>query len=195
MKAIVLLSGGVDSTTALFEAQSMGRECAALCFNYGQSNWLNEWTCAERIARERGVDLSQCHIDGHFWRGTSFLTGGSANPLESYVPARNLLLLAHGVAMAEAQAAEEVWFGANADDAGFYPDCRWQFVEAVNVAAARGTKHSVRIVAPHVERTKRQIVARARELGVNIDATTSCASGSMYCGKCRGCVLRDEAMA
>ena len=195
MKSIVLLSGGIDSTTALFEAQSMGRECVALCFNYGQANWLNEWTCAERIARERKVGLSQCHIDGLFWRGTSFLTGGSSNPLESYVPARNLLMLAHGIAMAEAQGAEEVWFGANADDAGFYPDCQQRFVEAVNYAAAKGTKRTVRIVAPHIWRTKREIVAVARKLGVDLDATTSCADNAMHCGKCRGCVLRDEALA
>lgn len=193
MKAIVLLSGGIDSTVALAEAIHNGRECRALTFNYGQANWIHELDAASAVARHYDTPLAQCHIDGHFWRGSSFLTGGSSDPLQSYVPARNLLLLAHGIAAAEAWGAEEVWFGANADDSGYYPDCRAEFVEAVNVVAARGTKASVRIVAPHVERTKVDVVRVGLALGVPLELTTSCADASKHCGKCRGCILADEA--
>jgi 7-cyano-7-deazaguanine synthase len=195
MKSIILLSGGIDSTVCLAEARDMGRECAALVFDYSQANWLNELEAASAVARHYGASIDQVHIDGFFWRGTSFLTGGSADPLVSYVPARNLLLLSHGIACAEARGAEEVWFGANLDDAGFYPDCRFQFVSAVNLVAALGTKSHVRVIAPHLERTKAEVIQRGHNLNAPLALTTSCAERSGRCGVCRGCVARREAYA
>jgi 7-cyano-7-deazaguanine synthase len=115
--------------------------------------------------------------------------------LQSYVPARNLLMLAHGVACAEAKGAGEVWFGPNADDHAFYPDCRPAFVAAMSAVATLGTKQSVEIIAPHVLRSKCEVVARGIELGAPLHLTTSCADHSGRCGVCRGCVARRAAFA
>jgi 7-cyano-7-deazaguanine synthase len=189
-KAIVLLSGGVDSTVALAEALAQGLDGSCLVFNYQQAAWIRELEAASAVANHYGIALSQCHIDGHFWRGASFLTGGSINPMESYVPARNLLLLAHGIAAAEAAGAGQVWFGANADDAEFYPDCRQTFVDALN--AVSGTKRPVRVVAPHLGRTKLGVLRLGVYLNAPLGITMSCASGT-GCGVCRGCRLDAEA--
>jgi 7-cyano-7-deazaguanine synthase len=193
MKSIILLSGGIDSTVCLAEAHAMQRECECMCFNYRQANWIGELNAASAVARHYGAEIDIVQIDGFFWRGTSYLTGGGTDPLVSYVPARNLLLLSHGIACAEARGAEEVWFGANLDDAGFYPDCRAEFIEAMNIVAARGTKKSVRIIAPHLERTKVGVVRMGRHLGAPLDITTSCASCNAPCGVCRGCELAESA--
>jgi len=194
VKAIVLLSGGIDSTVALAEAVTSGRECSALVFNYQQHAWLHELDAAAAIARHYGIDIAQCHIDGHFWRGASYLTGGNSGPAQSYVPARNLLLLSHGIAAAESQGAREVWYGPNADDAPDYPDCTEAFVEAVRDAARTGTVAHVNVVAPHIARTKADVIARGLELGAPLHLTTSCA-GSGRCGVCKACVLRRKAYA
>ena len=195
MKSLILLSGGIDSTVALAEAAALGRTCSCLCFDYQQANWIGEWEAARSVAAFYRAPLAQCHIDGLFWRGTSFLTGCGGDPLQSYVPARNTLLIAHGVACAEAQGAEEVWFGANKDDHAFYPDCRPEFVEAISRVACLGTKSHVRVVAPHVERTKVEVVRRGLAIGAPLDRTTSCADSSGRCGVCRGCQLRRDAFA
>jgi 7-cyano-7-deazaguanine synthase len=193
MKAIILLSGGIDSTVCLAEARAMLRECECLIFNYGQANWIGEINAAGKVARHYGVEIDTVQIDRFFWRGASYLTGGGDDPLASYVPARNLLFLAHGIACAESRGADEVWFGANKDDAGFYPDCRQAFVDCMNGIGTLGTKRPVRIVAPHVERTKIGVIRLGRHLDAPLDFTTSCASEAAPCGKCRGCTAAEEA--
>lgn len=195
MKAVILLSGGIDSTVALAEARGIGRSCECLICQYGQANWQGESWAAKRVAEYYGCALATLQIDGTPWKGKSFLTGGSSNPLESYVPARNVMLLAHAIAYAESWGAEEVWFGPNREDADFYPDCRRQFVAMMSSVAELGTKSKVRITAPHLERTKTEIIQRGIELQAPLWLTTSCADSSGRCGVCRGCMSRRKAFA
>lgn len=193
MNAIVLLSGGIDSLVALDEAIDCERHCTAMSFDYGQKN-RKELECARRIAERYSVELLTCKLDAWFWLGTSFLTGGSTNTLDSYVPSRNLLLISHAIAAAEARGAREVWFGGNRDDHAVYPDTRPEFLAAVNEVAKRGTKSEIHVIAPHASRTKTQVIRRGISLGVPFELTTSCADAG-DCGVCRGCVLTRDAFA
>lgn len=193
MRAIVLLSGGIDSTVALAEAIAAGRECSCLCFSYGQRAWINELESASAIARHYKTQFAQCHIDAFFWKGESFLTGGS-DVAHSVVPARNMLLIAHGVAAAEAQGASEVWIGCNLNDALDYPDCTGDFVRSMSQAASYATS-GVTVAHPHALRSKADVIRRGLELDVPLHMTTSCADGSGRCGVCKACALRRQAYA
>ena len=189
MKAVVLLSGGIDSTVALAAALASGRECSALFLDYCQGSAFNEHAAAVAVANHYSVPIAKCTLDAFFWAHTAFLTGGG-DPNQSYVPARNLLLLAHGIAVAEAQGAGEVWFGANAEDHAEYPDCRPEFVSAMCHVGSTGTKAGVVVVAPHLHRSKIAVVAMGRQLEAPMDLTVSCHAPSGHCGKCPGCKLR-----
>lgn len=193
MRAIVLLSGGIDSTVALAEAIEVGRECSCMFFDYQQRAFINEWTASRAVASYYGRPVASCHIDGLFWAGTSFLTGGT-DCKQSIVPARNLLLLAHGIAAADARGAAEVWIGCNLDDAADYPDCTAPFVDAVSRAASYATSGVV-VRAPHLHRNKAEVIRRGLELCAPLHITTSCADVSGHCGVCKACVLRREAYA
>lgn len=208
--AVVLLSGGLDSTTVLAIATSEGRSPTALSFDYGQRH-SRELDCAREIARAAGIRQIVVPIGLDLIGGSALTDERIKVPLDqhdqggrippTYVPARNLVFLSVAVGCAEAIGAEEVWIGANAIDYSGYPDCRPEFIEAFGEAVRRGTKSGLengtpRIVAPLMSMTKAEIIVRGSEEGVDYSATWSCYSGGeTACGRCDSCILRQKGFA
>jgi 7-cyano-7-deazaguanine synthase len=203
--AVVLLSGGLDSATALAIARAQGFECYALSVDYGQRH-AAELEAARRVARAAGakehrimqVDLARI--------GGSALTDRSIPVPEhptpgipiTYVPARNTIMLALALAWAEVLKARDIFVGVNVIDASGYPDCRPEFIAAFGELAGVATKAGVEgspchIHAPLIKWTKAQIIAEGTRLGVNYAETVSCyqADGQgRACGRCDSCRLR-----
>ncbi len=206
-RAVVLLSGGLDSATCLAMA-CQEYEIYALTFDYG-SKHSREIESAKSMARHFGVKKHNIlKIDFGVIGGSSLIdkevpdktvtnTGdvdGGVPP--SYVPARNMTFLSLGVALAEAIGASRVYIGANAIDYSGYPDCRPEFIAAFQEVVNKGTKtgiegQPVKIVAPLLNMSKSDIVIKGRELGVPFKNTWTCyIGGDKACGKCEACVLR-----
>ncbi len=208
MRAVVLLSGGLDSATVLAMAKRDGRACHALSFLYGQRHEI-ELAAARRVAASMGVEEHIVFpIDLRLFGGSA-LTGDLAVPKDAvgapgipvtYVPARNTIFLAVALGLAEARGAEEIWIGVNAVDFSGYPDCRPEFIDAFQRVIVAGTRSGVergepRIVAPLLTMTKGDIIRRGVALGVDYSLTHSCydpdAEGRA-CGHCDSCVLRSR---
>jgi 7-cyano-7-deazaguanine synthase len=211
MKAVVLLSGGLDSATILAMARSEGRDCIALSFAYGQRHEI-ELIAARRIAQSMKVREHVVYpLDLRVF-GASALTADIAVPKDAvgapgipatYVPARNTVFLALAVALAEAREAQEIWIGVNAIDYSGYPDCRPEFIAAFQQVILRGTRSGnergePRIVAPLIRMTKAEIIRRGASLGVDYSLTHSCydpdAEGRV-CGHCDSCLIRKRGFA
>lgn len=215
-KAIVLLSGGLDSTTCLAEAIAAGFEPVAVSFDYGQRH-ATELRAAHAVAAHYG-----CVQHYVFQVGALAQLGGSSLTADlpvrtvtsvgaipegipnTYVPARNTLFLAHALGVAEVHEARAIYIGVNALDHGGYPDCRPEFIAAfeqlANVATAATTEGELRIRlhTPLIEMTKQDIVARALALEVPVELTHTCYRPSpegVACGACDACVLRLDAFA
>jgi len=206
-RAVVLLSGGLDSATVLAMAQAQGFECYALSFDYGQRH-RSELLAARRLAETAGVagyKVIGLDLDG---MGGSALTDSSiAVPEETvegipvtYVPARNTVFLSLALGWAEVLSARQIFIGVNAVDYSGYPDCRPVFIEAFERLANLATKAGVegdffRIQAPLQNMSKAEIVARGTELGVDYALTVSCYQADEQgraCGRCDSCRLRAE---
>lgn len=210
MRAVVLLSGGLDSATTLAIAMREGFSAYALTVFYGQRHRV-EVERAAGIARDlkaaghRTVELDMTFIGGSALTDPAIAVP-AAPPDErigegippTYVPARNTVFLSLGLAWAEALGARDLFIGVNAMDYSGYPDCRPEFLHAFEALAASGTRAGVegrpfRIHAPLQKLTKAEIVRKAVELGVDLGATISCydpdASGKP-CGRCESCALR-----
>lgn len=209
-RAIVLLSGGLDSATCLLIALADGFEVYALSFHYGQRHAI-EIERARTLARFYGVKEHRVARLDLPSPGASALTDASRtvprNALgrvaipATYVPARNTLFLAHALAWAEAIGAATIFIGANALDYSGYPDCRPEFLEAFERMANLGTRAGVEgalrfeIRAPLVAMTKAEIVKRASDLGLDFQLTISCYDPSaegVACGACDSCLLRER---
>jgi len=210
-RAVVLLSGGLDSATVLAIARDMGFACHAISFDYGQRHDV-ELAASDAVAEAFGVDEHRTvKIDlsaaGGF--GHSALTDDIDVPMdrpsddtipETYVPARNTIFLSIALGFAEVLDARDIFIGVNAVDYSGYPDCRPEFIAAfeklANLATAAGVEGSARpfvIHAPLVNMTKAQIITRGIELGVDYGITHSCyspASDGAACGHCDSCRLR-----
>lgn len=200
----MLLSGGLDSATCLAIA-CQDHAVHALTFDYG-SRHSREIESAKAIAERMGVTDHSIIKVGLDVIGGSSLTdegigidqsGGTTSDIPtSYVPARNIIFLSLGVAMAEKVGAGEVYIGANVIDYSGYPDCRPEFIEAFQQAIVKGTKTGVEgkgviIVAPLLSMSKAQIIKKGIELGVPYELTWTCyAGGDRACGKCEACLLR-----
>jgi len=204
--AIVLLSGGLDSTTTLYYAQTQGYKTHALIFDYGQRH-RKEITQAKRIARLSGSDY--CVIKMALpWRGSALLDKKMALPQNrriipweipvTYVPARNIIFLSFAASYAEVMGAQALFIGANAIDYSGYPDCRPEFFAAYERMITRGMKIGVegrplKIYAPLVRKTKAQIVRLALKLKIPFHLTWSCYKGGKRpCGRCDSCLLRQK---
>jgi 7-cyano-7-deazaguanine synthase len=206
-RAIVLLSGGLDSSTCLLIARSEGFEIHALSFDYGQRHAI-ELERARSIASRYGAASHRIARIDFPAASASALTDPSIpvprdalgrEPIPiTYVPARNTLFLAHAVAWGESLGAHDVFIGANALDYSGYPDCRPEFLEAFEKTANLGTRAGAegapfRIHAPLLRLGKADIVRRAALLGLDFASTLSCydpASGGAPCGSCDACLLR-----
>ena len=205
--AVVLVSGGMDSATAVYEAMDRGYEPYFLHASYGQETEDRERACAERLAEE--VDAAEfLHIEtDHLARiGASSLTDEEMDVADadldsdeiptSYVPFRNANLLSMAVSYAEANDCSAVFIGAHSEDFSGYPDCRPEFFEAFQQVIDVGTKPETEIdlVAPFVDDSKTDIAERGLELGVPYEHTWSCyREEEPACGTCDACAFRLQA--
>lgn len=188
MKLVVLLSGGIDSAVLLVSRLLAGDECLAVSFDYGQAH-RRELAAAERIAEHYGVDHTVITLPPGILRGAAVIEG------DAVVPARNLLMLSIAAAIGENWGAGGVVFGANKDDINGFPDCRAEFITAMDEAVRRGCTNCVSVDAPLHDFTKTEVVALGRRLAVPLDLTWSCYRGlANPCGECGACQLREEAL-
>lgn len=208
--AIVLVSGGLDSATALAIAAARGHRLRALTFDYGQRHRV-ELEAAARVARAAGcIEHVVFRMDFRVLGGSS-LTSSAPVPKDgasaaegaipsTYVPARNTVFLAIAAGMAEAREARDLFVGVNAVDYSGYPDCRPLFVAAMEEAVAQGTKCGVsgdriHIHAPLIRMTKAEIIREGTRLGVDYALTHSCYDPSaegLACGRCDSCRIRAD---
>jgi 7-cyano-7-deazaguanine synthase len=205
-RAVVLLSGGLDSATALAIAKSSGFETYALSFRYGQRHAV-ELAAAARVAQSLGAkDHVVLDIDLRTFGGSA-LTDDIAVPKDrapdsqipvTYVPARNTIFLSFALAWAEVLGAQDIFIGVNALDYSGYPDCRPEYLAAFQQMADLATKAGVEggrltIHAPLIQMTKAEIIRKGLELGVDFDLTLSCydpTPAGKPCGHCDACQLR-----
>ena len=210
MKAVVLLSGGLDSATALAVARDRGCTCYSLSFDYGQRHRA-ELDAARQVAERLNV-AAPLEMPGPVGTlGGSALTDSSIAVPEkqsegipvTYVPARNTVFLALALALAEVREADAIFIGVNAVDYSGYPDCRPEFIAAFQDLARLATKQGVEgspvsIEAPLIELSKAQIIRLGADLGVDYSLTVSCyqADGTgAACGRCDSCSLRRAGFA
>jgi 7-cyano-7-deazaguanine synthase len=214
-KAVVLLSGGLDSTTTLAAARAEGFACYALTLRYGQRHAV-EVEAAQRVARHLGAARhTVVDIDLRAFGGSA-LTDDIPVPKDrppddighgippTYVPARNTIFLAFALAWAEVLGASDIFIGVNALDYSGYPDCRPEYIAAYETMANLATKAGVegrqrlRIHTPLIHLSKAQIIARGLELGVDYSMTSTCYDPSPTgeaCGQCDACLLRLKGFA
>ncbi len=207
-KAVVLLSGGLDSATALAIANAAGFDCYALSFRYGQRHAV-ELKCAAQIASAQGVAEHRIvDIDLAAFGGSALTDMKIEVPHEesatdeipiTYVPARNTIFLSYALAWAEVLDCTHIFIGVNALDYSGYPDCRPEFIAAyekmANLATQAGVsgKKPLTLHTPLMDLTKAEIIQKGRELGVDYAETSSCydpAPAGTACGTCDSCRLR-----
>jgi 7-cyano-7-deazaguanine synthase len=211
-KAVVLLSGGLDSATVLAIAREQGYEAYALSFSYGQRH-IGELEAAARVAAAEGaaehkiakIDLrifggSALTADIAVPKGRGMEEMGHGIPI-TYVPARNTIFLSFALAWAEVLGSSDIFIGVNALDYSGYPDCRPEFIEAFEKMANLATKAGVeghqalKIHTPLIALSKAEIIAKGIELGVDYSLTSSCYDPSAAgepCGECDSCLLRQK---
>ena len=210
--AVVLLSGGLDSTTALAVARHAGHECFALTVRYGQLHQV-ELDAAARVAAALGArEHRVVAVDLSSIAASALTTASIAVPKDrslgeigapgdvpaTYVPARNTVLLSLALAWAETLGARDLYVGVNVLDASGYPDCRPEFVRAFEALAQVATRSGgFRIHAPLIEMTKAEIVRLGISLGIDYSITHSCYDpvGGAACGRCDACALRRKGFA
>ncbi len=214
-RAVVLVSGGLDSATTLAMAQAQGYDCYALSFDYGQRHRI-ELAAAQRVAEAQGVlEHRVITLDLRAIGGSALTDSTIAVPKSSagegasegipvtYVPARNTIFLAYALGWAEVLAAQHIFIGVNAVDYSGYPDCRPEFIAAFQALANLATKAGVegqgmRIHTPLIELSKADIIRAGTRLGVDYRATISCYDpdeAGRACGRCDSCHLRAEGFA
>ena len=206
-KAIVLLSGGLDSATVLAIA-NQEYDCHALSFDYGQRS-MSEVNAASKLADRVAASHQVIRIDAGVMTGSALTDSNIAVPEDvegdladeipvTYVPARNTLFLSYALAVAEVKASQDIFIGVNAVDYSGYPDCRPEFIRAYEVMANLATKagvegHKLMIHTPLIDMTKAEIVKAGDDLGVDYALTVSCYQANddgEACGHCDSCQLR-----
>ena len=216
MKALILLSGGIDSATALgLAVRRYGKEeTAALAINYGQRH-DKELKAAKAVATHYDVHLKIIDLTAIFLESDSSLLKGASREipkgsyaaqmadseskeLSTYVPYRNGLFLSVAASVALGIGCESLWYGAHADEqaGAAYPDCSLDFHRAISASIDEGSGHSLTVEAPFIRKTKAEIVKIGIEIGVPYELTWSCyVGGDIPCGKCATCVDRASAFA
>jgi len=206
-KAVVLLSGGLDSATVLAIARQQGFDCYCLSFDYHQRH-VAELQASKRVARALGASEHRIFQLDLSTFGGSALTDNAIDVPQSpttgipvtYVPARNTIMLSLALAWAEVLQARDIFIGVNALDYSGYPDCRKEYIDAFEHMANLATKAAVEgdpvhIHAPLIDLTKAQIIERGAALGVDYGLTVSCYQANVYgqaCGKCDSCRIRSD---
>ncbi len=206
-KAVVLLSGGLDSATVLAIAKAQGFECYCLSLDYHQRH-SSELQAAQRVAQALGAaEHKTVQLDLSLFGGSALTDNAIAVPEiasegipVTYVPARNTIMLSLSLAWAEVLGAQDIFIGVNALDYSGYPDCRGEYVKAFQAMANLATKtavegHEITVHAPLIDMTKAQIVMQGQQLGVDYAMTVSCYQADAQgraCGVCDSCRLRKE---
>lgn len=201
--ALIVLSGGMDSTTMLHDFRHT--IALAVNFSYGANHNAREAACARENCRRLGIELVEIPLDfmGQLFE-SSLLSGADAIPEGHYedenmrstvVPFRNGIMLSIAAGLAESRGLKAVMIANHGGDHAIYPDCRRSFIEAMDRAIHEGTYMGVEIRAPYTDLTKTDIVRRGKEIGVDYSLTYSCYKGGpTHCGRCGTCVERREAM-
>ncbi|OIO82107.1 MAG: 7-cyano-7-deazaguanine synthase QueC [Gallionellaceae bacterium CG1_02_60_948] len=206
-RAVVLLSGGLDSATVLAMARSQGFQCHALSVDYGQRHHA-ELAAAQRVASVLGAyEHRVISIDLTAFGGSALTDNRIAVPEQAssgipltYVPARNTIMLSLALAWAEVLQAQDIFIGVNAVDYSGYPDCRPAFIAAFEQMANLATKAAIegkplKLHAPLIDLSKAEIIRQGRQLGVDYALTVSCYQADEQgraCGRCDSCRLRRE---
>jgi len=208
VKAVILLSGGLDSSTVLYQAKADGCECYAISFDYKQRH-RRELESARAIALSADVKAHQVvNFDLTLWGGSALTDDEMELPIDrtlgemsqnippTYVPARNTIFLSFALAYAETLEADRIYIGVNALDYSGYPDCRLDYIQAMQEVFRLGTKqgregNAINIITPLIELKKTQIIQLGNKLGVPWEQTWSCyAGGENACSVCDSCRLR-----
>jgi len=204
-RAVVLLSGGLDSAVVLYHALSEGYDLSCISFDYGQRH-KKELICARRLA---GLNNSKWQLVkmSFPWKGSALLDDGmklsqsgkmTKGVPSTYVPSRNIIFLSYAASYAEVIGVDTIFIGANQIDYSGYPDCRGSFLSAFETAINKGTKRGVsgkkiKIISPLLRKNKRDIINIGYKLGVRFEYTWSCYKGeSVVCCKCDSCVIREK---
>jgi 7-cyano-7-deazaguanine synthase len=208
-KAVVLLSGGLDSTVTLAHSINEGNETIALSFRYGQRHG-KELEAAKAVAKHYKIKHSIIDIDLSSFNSSLIDTSknieknrkniGNDIP-DTYVPSRNIIMLSIAAGLCESVGAEIIYIGANSVDYSGYPDCRKDFFKAFEKMLTKGTKAGVegrpiKVVAPILELSKANIVTLGKQLNAPLHLTWSCYEGNETpCGKCDSCIIRKKGFA
>ncbi len=205
MKVAVLLSGGLDSTTALHWANKEHDVCVALSFDYGSNHAAQELACARWQAEQLGVehhviDISSIakHLSSALLDGADAIPTGEdyseENMMQTVVPFRNGIFLAIAAGIAESKGALGLVIAAHSGDHDIYPDCREEFMKSMSNAIRSGTYAALEILRPFIAMSKDDILKEATKMGVDLAHTYSCYCGAeQHCGECSTCIERKEA--
>ena len=203
MKAVLVYSGGLDSTTLLYEYKDS--IALAVSFDYGSKHNKRELEFAALNCKRLGIRHLVIPLEfmGRYFK-SDLLIGGGDIPEGSYadenmkstvVPFRNGIMLSIAAGLAESYELDAIMLANHSGDHAIYPDCRPEFIEGMAAAVEAGTYNGVKVVSPYCNMTKRDIALRGRELGVDFSLTYSCyKGGEKHCGKCGTCVERKEAL-
>ena len=203
MKAVLVYSGGLDSTTLLYEYRDS--IALAVSFDYGSKHNAREIAYAAENCKRLGVKhlVIPLGFIGQYFKSDLLLSGGEIpegsyaddNMHSTVVPFRNGIMLAVAAGLAESYGLDTVMLANHSGDHAIYPDCRPEFVEAMDAAVQAGTYEGIRVVSPYCDITKRDIALRGKALGIDYSLTYSCyKGGEKHCGKCGTCVERKEAL-
>ncbi len=208
-KAVVLLSGGLDSSTALYLAKSEGYEVYAISFNYGQRH-KKELDFAKKIAKQASIkEHVIVNTNMNAWGGSALtdsnieVPSGDINREDipvTYVPARNMIFLSYAASYAEAIGSQDIFIGVSQVDYSGYVDCRKEFIDAMEEAINQGTvcavkdNKKIKIHAPFMNKTKAEEIKLGVKLGIDYASTWTCYNGyEKACGECDSCLLRLKA--
>ncbi len=203
MRAVLVYSGGLDSTTLLYEYR--GSIELAVSFDYGSKHNAREITCAKENCARLGIKhlVISLGFIGKYFKSDLLISGGdipegsydSENMHSTVVPFRNGIMLSVAAGLAESLGLDTVLIANHSGDHAIYPDCRPEFVEAMDAAVKAGTYEGIRVVSPYCNMTKRDIALRGKQIGVDYSLTYSCyKGGEKHCGKCGTCKERKEAL-
>lgn len=208
-EVVLLLSGGIDSTTLLAELSSKGKKVHALSFDYGQRHQAELYFAGMNAGFYEVLAHHIVKLDLASIASVSLLTNPNMQatnyqgktlpdrPDESYVPGRNLMMLSYAAAYAEAHHLNEIYFAANADDGLRFPDCSTSFMNKLNQLWQTGLNTAgIQVHTPFIHLTKAEVIQISMQLGVNLEHTLSCyaPSGNAECGICLSCLLKQDAM-
>jgi 7-cyano-7-deazaguanine synthase len=204
MKGLLIYSGGLDSTTLLYEYKDSIE--LAVTFDYGSKHNAREIACAKENCRRLGIRhlIIPLAFIGQYFKSDLLQSGGEIpegsyadeNMKSTVVPFRNGIMLAVAAGLAESYGLDTVLLANHSGDHAIYPDCRPEFIDAFSAAVKAGTYEGIKVVSPYCNITKRDIALRGKAIGLDYSLTYSCyKGGEKHCGKCGTCVERKEALA